>query len=169
MTVDEFIQRLKQDPARVGGQIKFAVGLIVGLSFLIFGIRISQPRLYILAKPARTVGRIIGYVRRTDGTWNASHTVMRGVTGYFPTVVFQVGAQVQRFEDWRAVQRFPPVNSTVPVIYDPRNPSNAMIDRSVWNFIPWAPITVIGLLVLLNALRYWPTRRVEDDPPEVQP
>lgn len=169
MTGEEFIQRLKQDPARVGGQIKFVVSLVVGLSFLIFGIQISQPRLYILARPARTVGRITGYVRRTTATWNASHTSMGSVTGYHPTVVFDVGTHVERFEDWRGVRTFPPVNSAVPVIYDPRNPSHAMIDRAFWNYIPWAPITVIGLLVLLNAFRYWPTRRIDRDQPDVQP
>lgn len=163
MTVDEFIQMLYRDPAAVGRQIRFFIGLIVGLTFLIFGIYISRPRLYVLAGPAKAVGKITGYVRRSGFVWNASHTSQTTVTGYHPTVEFQAGAQLFRFEDWRSSQRFAPVNSPVPVLYDSSDPSKAMIDRSFWNFIPWAPITVIGFLSFLYALMHWPSRRAQPD------
>ena len=158
VTVEEFTQRLKQNPGRVGGQIRFVVGLTVGLTFLGFGIHISRPRVYLLRAPAKAVGRVTGYVRRSSYMWNAQRTAQYTVTGYHPTVEFQAGGgQPIGFEDWRGLQTLPPVNSEVPVIYDRRDPSKAMIDRSFWNFIPWAPITLVGFLIFLNALRYRPT------------
>ena len=157
VTLEEFKQQLNQDPRRIARQIRFVIGVTTGLVFLVFGIYISRPRVYVLERPAKTSGQITGYVRRTDFVWNASHTSQRTITSYHPTVAFQIGGQLIRFEDWRSVQRFPPVNSVIPVVYDPRDPSKAMIDRSFWNFIPWAPITMVGLLLFLNALRDWPT------------
>lgn len=163
VTVEEFERELNQDPRRIGQQIRFVIGLTVGLVFLGFGIHISRPRVYVLREPAKTVGRVTGYVRRSGYLWNTQHTAQYTVTGYHPTVEFQAGGQIIGFEDWRGVQRLPPVNSAVPVIYDPSDPSKAMIDRSFWNFIPWAPITVVGFLIFLNALRYWPTNQAEAD------
>lgn len=163
VTIEEFKQQLKQDPRRIGRLIRFAMGLIVGLTFLIFGTYISGPRAYVLRGPVKTVGRVTGSVRRSAAIWNAQHTTQYTVTGYHPTVEFQAGGRLIGFEDWRSTQRLPPVNSAVPVIYDPRDPSKAMIDLALWNFIPWAPITVVGLLLFLNALRYWPTNQVEAD------
>lgn len=161
MTAEEFIQLVKQHPNWVGREIRFVLGLTVGLTFLVFGIQISRPRIYVLEGPAKTVGRVTGSMRRTGSVWNAHHTSQRSITAYHPTVEFQAGGRIVRFEDWRGLQRLPPVNSAVPVLYDPHDPSKVMIDRSFWNFIPWAPITVVGLLLLLDALRYWPTRRPE--------
>lgn len=161
ITVEEFKRQVIQDPRRIGRQIRFTIGLIVGLTFLIFGIYISRPRVYVLAGPAKTVGRVTGYVRRTGYVWNAQHTAQYTVTAYHPTVAFQVTGQLVSFEDWRGIQTFSPVNSAVPVIYDRRDPSKAMIDRSFWNFIPWAPVTILGFLISLDALRYWPKRQSE--------
>jgi len=158
ITAEEFTQQLKQNPGRVGRQIRFVLGVTVGLTFLVFGIYISGPRVYVLRGPARAVGRVTGYVRESSYVWNSQRTAQYTVTAYHPTVQFQAGGgQLIGFEDWRSLQRLPPVNSAIAVIYDPRDPSKAMIDRSFWNFIPWVPITVVGLLIFLDALRYWPT------------
>lgn len=163
VTVEEFERECEQDPRRIGRLLRFVVGLVVGLSFLIFGIYISGPRVFVLRGPAKTVGRVTGSVRRSGSIWNAQHTTQYTVTGYDPTVEFQAGGRRIDFEDWRSTQRLPPVNSAVPVIYDPRDPSKAMIDLALWNFIPWAPITIVGLLLFLNALKYWPTNHAEAD------
>jgi hypothetical protein len=41
----------------------------------------------------------------------------------------------------------------VIVLYDPANPSLAMIDRPVWNWLPWAPIFALGLFLVLVAIK----------------
>jgi hypothetical protein len=41
----------------------------------------------------------------------------------------------------------------VIVLYDPTNPSVAMIDRPVWNWIPWAPTFAVGLFLALAAIK----------------
>jgi hypothetical protein len=46
-------------------------------------------------------------------------------------------------------------NVRVTVLYDPENPSLAMIDQPVWNWIPWAPTSGVGLILLLVGTKGW--------------
>ena len=48
----------------------------------------------------------------------------------------------------------------VTVLYDPARPSDAMIDRPVWNWLPWAPIGAVGLFLALVAVKGWLGHRV---------
>jgi hypothetical protein len=45
------------------------------------------------------------------------------------------------------------LGSSVPVIYDPANPSVAMLDRGLSNWLPWAPCFAVGLVVGLDSLK----------------
>jgi len=44
------------------------------------------------------------------------------------------------------------------VLYDPEKPSLAMIDRPVWNWIPWAPTLGVGLFLVFVGIRGWMLR-----------
>jgi hypothetical protein len=43
----------------------------------------------------------------------------------------------------------------VTVLYDAEKPNLAMIDRPVWNWIPWGPTLGMGLFLLFVGVRGW--------------
>jgi hypothetical protein len=43
----------------------------------------------------------------------------------------------------------------VTVLYDRAGPTDAMIDRPIWNWMPWASIGAVGLFLALLAVRGW--------------
>jgi uncharacterized protein (DUF983 family) len=47
------------------------------------------------------------------------------------------------------------LHDRVIVLYDPARPSDAMIDRPVWNWLPWAPIAAVGCVLMLVAIKGW--------------
>jgi hypothetical protein len=65
------------------------------------------------------------------------------------------GDRSVRFEDWKGSGVSGARNQAVTVLYDPLNPSVAMIDRPVWNWIPWAPVFGLGLFLALVAMKAW--------------
>ena len=90
---------------------------------------------HLLFKGARTRGTIVDLkpVKFSDRSSSGSNWY---TTIYEPLVEFSAGM------GW-----------SVPVIYDPADPSFALIDRGSWNWLPWAPCFVIGLPVALASLR----------------
>ena len=68
-----------------------------------------------------------------------------------PIVEFRASARVVRFTDWLGSRSAGQLSDEVTVLYDPANPSQAMIDRPVMNWIPWMPIAVTGLLLVFAA------------------
>ena len=72
-----------------------------------------------------------------------------------PLVEFQAGGHVVRFEDWKGSSSTGALHAPVTVLYDPAAPSLAMIDRPVWNWIPWALTFLLGLFLALVAIKGW--------------
>jgi len=76
-----------------------------------------------------------------------------GRTGYMPVVEFQAADRTQLFTNWLGSSRSPSLNQMVPVLYDAADPSVAMIDQPVMNWIPWGPTAVVGgFLVLVGIM-----------------
>ena len=71
-----------------------------------------------------------------------------------PIVKFRAGDEVVQFKDWMGAKA-EVLNVRVRVLYDPANPYVAMIDRPVWNWIPWAPTFGVGLFLVLVAIKGW--------------
>jgi hypothetical protein len=69
-----------------------------------------------------------------------------------PIVKFQAGGQDVEFKDWMGTNAAV-LNVRVTVLYDAEKPSLAMIDRPVWNWIPWAPTLGMGLFLILVGVR----------------
>jgi hypothetical protein len=70
-----------------------------------------------------------------------------------PIVEFEAEGVLASFEEHKLVPAGEGVGWTVPVLYDPANPSVAMIDRSNWNWLPWGPALAIAVLLLLTSLK----------------
>ena len=109
---------------------------------------------HLLLNGTRTTGKIVAFQPRELHTYrNPSSTGRYGRILYFPIVEFQAQGTVVRFEEHKIVTQSEPVGWPVTVLYDPSKTSLAMIDRLLWNWIPWGPALAIGILLALASLR----------------
>jgi Protein of unknown function (DUF3592) len=96
----------------------------------------------------RALGRIVSYkqenFRRSSGSFS---------TGYMPVVEFHTNDRFVQFRDWLGTSIAGSTNVSVIVLYDPANPSMAMIDRPIGNWLPWAPIFAVGFFLVLVAIK----------------
>jgi len=125
---------------------------VVGLFLLCLGYFIGKDHFHLIRDGMRAPGIIVGYkeeyFRGSDGRPSS------GSNAFMPIVKFQAGEQDVEFKDWMGTS-VAVKNVRVMVLYDPENPSLAMIDRPVWNWIPWAPTLGMGLFLLFVGIRGW--------------
>ena len=105
---------------------------------------------YLLRNGVRGPGRIVAYKQESFRNSSGSSSTS---TSYMPVVEFHTNDRFVQFQDWLGTNVAGNKNVPVMVLYDPANPTEAMIDRPVWNWIPWAPIAVLGLFLLLVSIK----------------
>jgi hypothetical protein len=130
--------------------------LFGGLVFLGLGYFMGHAHFHLIREGVRAPGRIVGYkqesFRATSGTSSTN--------GYMPIVEFHTSDRFVQFEDWLGTGIAGSKNIPVIVLYDPANPTTAMIDRPLWNWIPWAPTFAVGFLLVLSAInRFFKSQR----------
>jgi hypothetical protein len=122
---------------------QFLVGLfLLGLAYFM-----GHDHYHLIREGARTFGTIVGYQQQQFVS--SSRNTTSTSTGYMPVVEFQARDRRAQFKDWLGARVPGSTNVSVVVLYDPANPSLAMIDRPVWNWLPWAPILAVGLFLVL--------------------
>lgn len=72
---------------------------------------------------------------------------------YLPIVEFEALGDKVHFEERKLVSQGEGVGWSVAVLYDPNNVSLAMIDRPLWNWMPWAPALAMGAFLALVSLK----------------
>ena len=119
---------------------------LIGLAYFM-----GAAHFHLIRAGIRTPGKIVGYKQKyfTSSSGSTSSTT----TGYMPIVEFQARDRDVQFQDWLGTKIAGNTNISVVVLYDPVNPSVAMIDRPVWNWIPWAPTFVVGVFLVLVAIK----------------
>ena len=132
----------------------FVPQLLTALALLGFAYFTGRTDAHLLLKGARTQGKIVGFQKRQFRT-NSSliSTGTRGRTVYLPIVEFEADGTLTRFEEHKLVPTGEGVGWTVPVLYDPANPSVAMIDRANWNWFPWSAALAIAVLLILASIK----------------
>jgi hypothetical protein len=133
-----------------------ALQLATGVFLALLGLYIGRVRIELMLDGARTSGRIVGYEQRLMPT---SGTSTARTLAFMPVVEFQTGTRSVRFTDWLGSSVAAARNERVPVVYRGADPSVAMIDRRVGNWLPWAPILALGLFLSLDAVRAYVARR----------
>jgi hypothetical protein len=130
----------------------FIPQLVAAFLFLGFAYVTGKVHAHLLITGARTQGKIIALVpvRVQDRTRSGTTSI---TTIYEPVIEFAAGDHVLRFQEWKGSRSNAGLGSAVPVLYDPANPSLAMMDRGPANWLPWAPCFAIGLILALAALR----------------
>jgi uncharacterized membrane-anchored protein YitT (DUF2179 family) len=123
--------------------------VIVGVVLMALGFYMGHTHFHLIRAGIRTQGRIIAY-HQEQFPRSGSQTLRS--TGYMPVVEYRVGDQSVQFQDWLGTRVAGTINLPVTVLYEAANPSLAMIDRPIWNWLPWAPIEAVGLLLLLSGI-----------------
>jgi len=122
--------------------------VLTGLLLLGLAYHMGHEHFHLIRQGVRVPGRIVSYrqenFRRSSGSFS---------TGYMPIVEFHTNDRFIQFQDWLGTSVGGSTNVPIIVLYDPVNPPVAMIDRPVWNWIPWAPTFAFGLFLVLVAVR----------------
>lgn len=120
--------------------------------FLSFAYVTGHVHAHLLFKGAGTNGTIVDFrvvhFRQSSGSVTA-----HGTTIYEPIVEFPAGDRLVRFQELKGSESRVGLGWSVPVIYDPADPSFAMIDRGFWNWLPWAPCFLIAFPVAFASLK----------------
>jgi hypothetical protein len=144
--LEKLIARLTGNPQKFFRYLyipQFLVGLfLLGLAYFI-----GHDHYHLIREGVTASGTIIGYQQQQFMSSSRSTTFTS--TGYMPVVAFQAHDRPVRFKDWLGARAPGSTNAPVVVLYDPANPSLAMIDRPAWNWLPWAPIFAVGLFLAL--------------------
>ena len=132
----------------------FVPQLLVALALLGFANFTGKTDMHLLLKGARTQGKIVGFQKQKFyRSRNRISTGTSGYTVYLPIVEYEAEGTLARFEEHKLLAGGEGVGWTVPVLYDPADPSVAMIDRSYWNWFPWGPALAIAVLLLLSSTK----------------
>lgn len=129
----------------------FIVQLFAGLLFLGLGYFTGRSHLRLVLHGERAQGTIVDYKAKDFNTSRAASNLSQ--VGYMPVVEYRANDRIVRFDDWlgRSVEGVR--NQPVTVLYDPADLSTAMIDRPIWNWMPWAPVMALGVLLLGDGVR----------------
>jgi hypothetical protein len=127
---------------------------LVAVLFLSFAYGTGKVHAHLLLGGVRTRGKIVGLkpVRMQTRSSEAGSTALVD-TIYEPTVEFRAGDRLVQFQEWKGQSSNAGLGWSVPVLYDPASPSFAMIDRSLWNWLPWAPCFAGGLIAAVASLK----------------
>ena len=132
----------------------FIPQIVVGMLLCGLGYFMGKTHLRLILKGERGQGRIVAYKERMFTYSSRSNDTFTHFPGDMPVVEYRtVGDKEIRFEDWLGKSSTGMLNQSVPVLYDSADPSVAMIDRPVWNWMPWAPILAVGLLLAFDGIR----------------
>ncbi len=141
MKVSDLVQWMTGNRAKVLRYTYF-LQVFVGVFLMLFAYYTGRVHFDLIRKGVRTTGRIIDYKEEYFGRSNST-------SAFMPIVEFKARDRVIRFKDWIGSNSTGELNNTVTILYDPGDPSAAMIDRPLWNWLPWAPIFALGVFLTL--------------------
>ena len=145
---DDLISWLKANPQKLKRYAALLQALM-GFFLLWFGYFSGRAHFHLIREGVRTQGTIVGHVSeyfRNSGRNSSS-------TAYMPIVEFRAGDRVIHFKNWLGSPSTGNLHTSVVVLYDPVDPTTAMIDHPVMNWIPWAPCFVLGAFLVLVAIK----------------
>ena len=125
------------------------VAIVVGLFTMYFTYLLGNANFFLLLDGIKTEGKIVEYKQQVLVDSNRSYS-----TVFMPVVEFKIGDRDVRFRDWLGNRSNSLPGEFVPVIYNSANPSIAMVNRPVWNWIPFS-IFIAGLLLVLVSIKNW--------------
>ncbi len=147
------IQWLVANRAKIARYL-FIPQLLIAFLFLGFAYQTGHSRVRLLSRGVETQGRIVSFRAERMSQQTTSNSRLSATDyAYLPTVEFPAPGRIVRLEEWMGYGTDSGVGTMVPILYDPADPSVAMIDRGAVNWLPWAPCAAIGTLLALAATR----------------
>jgi hypothetical protein len=132
----------------------FVPQLLAAVALLSVAHFTGKTEVHLLFNGARTRGKIVGFQPMQLHRYRTpTSTGIFGRTVYLPIVEFEARGTLVRFEEHKLVPDGEGVGWPVAVLYDPGNVSLAMIDRPIWNWIPWAPALAMGAFLAIVSLK----------------
>lgn len=131
----------------------FILQFIAAIPFLWLAYMTGKTQATLLLRSKTAPGTVVAVIPFRQYKTSASGVLYSRGTSYDVIVEFNPGDQPIRFQDRRGTPFAATVGSPVRVIYDPSHPLTAIMDRGYWNYLPWAPCAVIGVLLSLVALK----------------
>src|SRR5215470_14869037 len=120
----------------------FIPQLVAAAIFLSFAYGTGKVHARLLFRSARTQGTIVGF---KSALISCGSSTSYSYTIYEPLIEFAANDRVFRVQEWKGSESRAGLGWSVPVIYDPADPSVAMLDRGPSNWLPWAPCFAIGV------------------------
>ena len=153
MTIEDVVARLLKNKDQI---LRYAYipQAVAGAVLLIVAYFMGHAHFDLIRQGARAQGTVVGHEQQNFVSRSSSGGT-RSTLAFMPIVEFQAGEQTVRFKDWKGSSVAGDLHDRVTVLYDPARPSDAMIDRPVWNWLPWAPIGAVGLFLTLVAIKGW--------------
>jgi hypothetical protein len=135
---------------------------LVAVLFICFGYQIGKGHYMLALMGVHGRGTIVGYEEQPFG-YSSGSAKARTRTASMPIVEFQSEGRVLRFSDWRGSPVASGLQQDVAILYDAKNPTNAMLDRGLWNWLPWATCYALAgnLLVISARSRLADSHRLE--------
>ncbi len=150
MTVSDLVNWIAGHRATIG-RYAHLLQIVTGVCLMLVGYHMGRAHYDLIRHGTRATGRIVDYKQQNFYSGSTYHS---GATNAFmPIVEFGSGDRVARFTDWLGSSAATGLNDPVKVLYDPDDPSVAMIDRPVWNWLPWAPIFGVGCFLTLVGVK----------------
>jgi hypothetical protein len=130
------------------------IQVAVALFLVALGVAIGHTQLGLIRAGARASGKVVAFETVSYGSGSRA-----GRSAFHPVVEFSVDGHVVRFQDHIGSASAAGLHGAVDVLYDAAVPSTAMIDRPLWNWLPWAPTLAVGALLLVaGAMGLWRQR-----------
>jgi hypothetical protein len=153
MTIEELVARLLKNKEQIR-HYAYIPQAFAGAILLIAAYVMGHSHFHLIRQGARAPGTVVDHQQQIF-TSRSSSGGTRSTRASMPIVEFKAGEQTVRFKDWMGSSSEGDLHDRVTVLYDPARPSDAMIDRPVWNWLPWAPIGAVGVFLTLVAIKGW--------------
>ena len=145
--VRESVEWVKNNPDRAN-KVGRRVQGVVGLALMFLGYYTGHVYFDLIRHGVRSQGTIVDFKYRSWRSQNTSGTSTWRFA-FMPVVEFRVGEKSYRFENWWGSSSAAGKNTQVSIFYNSKNPSIAMIDQGLKNWIPWGPFFSVGLFLVV--------------------
>lgn len=146
-TVTDFFRFNNSSVQRIVPWLQIVTGsILIALAYFIGNLQFD-----LIRNGIRTTGKIVRFEYLTY-SMSSAHG-FRSSSAFHPVVELKVDGQRVEFRDRIGSVSGAGMNATVPVLFNPKLPTMAMIDRPFWNWLPWAPTLAVGAILLLIGLR----------------
>jgi hypothetical protein len=138
------------------------IQLAAGVVLVALAWQIGRAPFALLRGGVRTTGQIVRF-ESAAMRMTAAPAIRASTTVFYPVVAFEAGGRRFEFRDRFGSGSAAGTHAMVPVLFMPDAPAQAMIDRSLRSWMPWAPTFAVGAFLGVAGLAGVLRRRPRPD------